>query len=69
MGEADSKRMGSWQGEGRVLIALPFNLGERKFCGRVLDRKTWYYVRTSRVYSDSTRGSVEARRATKDLQK
>lgn len=48
MGEVDSERMGSWQGEGRVLVALRFNLDERKVSGRVLDRKMWYYVRTSR---------------------
>lgn len=47
MGEVDSQRMGSRQGEGRVLVALRFNLGERKVSGRVLDRQTWYYVRTS----------------------
>lgn len=48
VGEVDSERMGSWQGEGRVLVALRFNLDERKVSGRVLDRKMWYYVRTSR---------------------
>lgn len=44
----DSERMGSWQGEGGVLVALRFNLDGRKVSGRVLDRKMWYCVRTLR---------------------
>jgi hypothetical protein len=50
-------------------VALQFNLGERKIPGRCLDRKMWCYMRTSKFYSDSTGGRIEARRALKELQK
>lgn len=54
---------------GRFYTILQFNLGERRIPGRSLDRKVWCYMRTSKLYSDSTGGCVEARKTLKELQK